>query len=290
MAKFANVHSVCYFQTTDFTHLHQMSNLIDYIRSVYRIRGKDMRLMTLPKDRICVHISMINYFTKFRDDILQHTIDFKKIIEKSTSFEELTVFHLLSFMGKKGSKKGYAYENGIGAMSAEARMSASEKGYENGIGVVQAEDRMAGTEKGYENGIGACRPHRLVDFCYPRTRYVFTLSFCRHISNCALIKSIQQQLLTCRVCELSLSNVYANRQSLNAHAKRCDRYLGDGTCPKILPCCNRSSIEIMRLNEWRSTDCIANHIYHCGGTMKPPGKRCKTEDNNENANPNRLHE
>jgi hypothetical protein len=110
------------------------------------------------------------------------------------------------------------------------------------------------------------------------------------MSNCALIKSIQQQLLTCRVCELSLSNVYANRQSLNAHAKRCDRYLGDGTCPKILPCCNRSSLEIMRLNEWRSTDRIANHIYHCGGTMKPPGKRCKTEDNNENANPDRLHE
>ena len=106
MAKFANVHSVRYFETTAFTHLHQMSNLIDYIRSVYQIRGKDMKLMTLPQDRTCVHISMINHFTKFRDDILQHTIDFKKIIEKPTNFEELTVFHLLSFMGKKGSEKG----------------------------------------------------------------------------------------------------------------------------------------------------------------------------------------
>ena len=37
MAKFANVNvdSVRYFQTTDFTHLHRMHNLIDYIRSVY---------------------------------------------------------------------------------------------------------------------------------------------------------------------------------------------------------------------------------------------------------------
>jgi hypothetical protein len=35
MAKFANFHSVYYFQTTEFTHLHRMSNLIDYIRSMY---------------------------------------------------------------------------------------------------------------------------------------------------------------------------------------------------------------------------------------------------------------
>jgi hypothetical protein len=36
-----------------------------------------------------------------------------------------------------------AYENGIGAMSAKARMSASEKGYENGLGAMSAEERMA---------------------------------------------------------------------------------------------------------------------------------------------------
>jgi hypothetical protein len=43
MAKFANVNveSVRYFQTTDFTHLHQMINLIEYIRSVYRNLGND---------------------------------------------------------------------------------------------------------------------------------------------------------------------------------------------------------------------------------------------------------
>jgi hypothetical protein len=100
---------VNYFQTTDFTHLHRMSNLIDYIRSVYRIHGRDTRLMTLSQDGTPLHISMIEYFTRFRDDILQRA--------KLTCFEELTVFHLLSYMGKKG------YENGIGAMSAEARMA-----------------------------------------------------------------------------------------------------------------------------------------------------------------------
>ena len=109
MAKFANVNvdSVHYFQTTDFTHLHRMSNLIDYIRSVYRNLGRDTRLMTLPQDGTPLHISMIEYFTRFRDDILQHA--------RPTCFDELTVFHLLSYMGKKG------YDNGIGMMSAVLR-------------------------------------------------------------------------------------------------------------------------------------------------------------------------
>jgi hypothetical protein len=48
-----------------------------------------------------------------------------------------------------------AYENGIGAMPAEERTAASEKGNENGIGAMSAEERMAASEKGYENGIGA---------------------------------------------------------------------------------------------------------------------------------------
>ncbi len=96
-----NVDSVCYFQTTDFTHLHRMSILIDYIRSVYQNLGRDTRLMTLPQEGT---ISMIEYFTRFRDDILQHA--------KLTCFEELTVFHLLSCMGRKG------YENGLMVMLA----------------------------------------------------------------------------------------------------------------------------------------------------------------------------
>jgi hypothetical protein len=103
---------------------------------------------------------MIKYFTRFRDDILQHA--------KPTCFEELTVFHLLSFMGKKGYKNGIrvmsaeermaasekGYENGLGAMSAEERMATSRKGYENGIGVMSAEARMVGSKKGYDDGIG----------------------------------------------------------------------------------------------------------------------------------------
>jgi hypothetical protein len=83
--------------------------------------------MTLPQDGTPLHISMIEYFTRFRDDILQRA--------KLTCFEELTVFHLLSYMGKKG------YENGLGSMSAEERMVASKKGYENGIGAMSAEEK-----------------------------------------------------------------------------------------------------------------------------------------------------
>jgi len=77
---------------------------------------------------------MIEYFTRFRYDFLQ--------CAKLTCFEELTVFHLLSFMGKKG------YENGIGAMSAEERTAAGKKGYENGIGAMSAEEKMAARKKG----------------------------------------------------------------------------------------------------------------------------------------------
>ena len=111
----------------------------------------------LPQDGTPLHISMIEYFTRFRDDILQRA--------KLTCFEELTVFHLLSYMGKKGYENGLgamsaeekmaAYENGIGSMSAEEKMAASEKGYENGLGAMSAEERMAVSEKGYENGLGA---------------------------------------------------------------------------------------------------------------------------------------
>jgi hypothetical protein len=95
MAKFANVNVeyVRYFQTTDFTHLHRMSNLIEYTRLVYQTHGKDTRLMTLPQHGIPVHISMIKYFTRFRDDILQ--------CAKLTCFEDITVKHLHLFMGKR---------------------------------------------------------------------------------------------------------------------------------------------------------------------------------------------
>ena len=117
---------------------------------------------------------------------------------------------------------------------------------------------------------------------------MFILPFCRHLLNCALLKTIQQQQLA-RVCKMSLFNDYARRSHLIEHAERCDGDIGDGTFPKILPCCNRSSLEMMCQNEWKSMMGFANHIGHCGGTTKPPGKRSKTEDNAEHANPNRLH-
>jgi hypothetical protein len=47
-----------------------------------------------------------------------------------------------------------AYENGIGMMSAVERRAASEKGYENGIGMMSAVERRAASEKGYDNGLG----------------------------------------------------------------------------------------------------------------------------------------
>jgi hypothetical protein len=106
VTKFLGVEKKCtYFQDTDFT-FGRGEDLIGYIRSVYRTHGKDTKMMTLP-------ISMIEYFTRFRDDILQ--------CAKLTCFEDITVKHILSFMGKKG------YKNGIGAMSAEERMAVDEK-------------------------------------------------------------------------------------------------------------------------------------------------------------------
>jgi hypothetical protein len=62
--------------------------------------------MTLPQYGTPVHISMINYFAKYRDGILQHTIGSKKIIATPTCLEELTVYRLLSFMGTRGGTRG----------------------------------------------------------------------------------------------------------------------------------------------------------------------------------------
>jgi len=60
-------------------------------------------------------------------------------------------------MGKKGYENGIemmsaeermaAYENVIGAMLAEASMTASEKGYVNGIRAMSAEARMAARKR-----------------------------------------------------------------------------------------------------------------------------------------------
>ena len=98
---------------------------------MYRNLGRDRRLMTLPQDGTPLHISMIEYFTMFRDDILQRA--------KLTCFEELTVFHLLSYMGENG------YKNGIGAMSAEAKIARNKKGKREWTAEVDAAiERMIG--------------------------------------------------------------------------------------------------------------------------------------------------
>jgi hypothetical protein len=76
---------------------------------------------------------MIEYFTRFRDDILQRA--------KLTCFEELTVFHLLSYMGKKG------YENGLRAIQAEERMAASEKRSSNDKMDIACEKKYAEFQK-----------------------------------------------------------------------------------------------------------------------------------------------
>jgi len=90
---------------------------------------------------------MINYSSKYNDEIFCYVINSEKIIPKPNQPNELTVSHLHSYIGWRG------YLKGLGSMSDEERMAASEKGYENGIGAMSAEKRMAASKKGYENGI-----------------------------------------------------------------------------------------------------------------------------------------
>ena len=107
----------------------------------------NMRLDMLTRDGSPGHIHMINYFTKYRDEIFQYAIFQSNL--KTSSIEELAILHLHSFLGMR------RYVKGIRAMSAEERMAASKKGYKNGIGAMSAKERTAARVMGYENGIGA---------------------------------------------------------------------------------------------------------------------------------------
>jgi len=49
---------------------------------------------------------------------------------------------------------------------------------------------------------------------------------------------------------------------------------GDGSCPMNLPCCNRSSLEIMIQKKWTSLVGLSIHIRNCEGA-KRPGKRSR---------------
>ncbi len=81
--------------------------------------------------RSCTH----DYLTKYINEIFHYAIIKSDV--KPSSIEELTISHLHSYLGMRG------YIKGIGAMLAEEKMVASEKGHENGLGVMSAEERMA---------------------------------------------------------------------------------------------------------------------------------------------------
>ncbi len=119
------------------------AKLINYITNMNGEYKVNTRLDMLMLDGFPGHIHMINYFTKYRDEIFQYAI-FQSDV-KPSSIKELTISHLHSFLGMR------RYVKGIGAMSAEERMAASKKGYENGIGVMLAEERMAASKKGSSN-------------------------------------------------------------------------------------------------------------------------------------------
>jgi len=117
-----------------------MKNLITYLMTMNVEDKVNTRLDMLTRDGSPGHIHMINYFTKYRDEIFQYAI-FQSDVNPS-SIEELTILHLHSYLGMRG------YIKGIGAMPAEARMAASEKGYENGLGAMLAEERTVARRSG----------------------------------------------------------------------------------------------------------------------------------------------
>jgi hypothetical protein len=143
-----------------------MKNLITYLKTMNVEDKMNTMLDMLARDGSPSHVHMINYFTKYINEIFKYAII--KSDAKPSSIEELTISHLHSYLGMRGYIKGIGamsaeermaanekgYENGIGMMSDEERMAASQKGYENGIKMMSAEERMAENEKGYENGIG----------------------------------------------------------------------------------------------------------------------------------------
>ena len=143
-----------------------MSRLVSFLTSMSIDYKMKTRLNIISGDE---HQHMINYSSKYIDEIFRYVINSEKIIAKPNQPNELTVSHLHSYIGWRGYIKGLGsmsaeermaasakgYENGLGAMSAEERMAASAKGYENGLGAMSAEERMAAREKGFENGIGA---------------------------------------------------------------------------------------------------------------------------------------
>jgi hypothetical protein len=107
-----------------------MKNLINYIKSMSVEYKVNTRLDMLAQDGSPRHIHLINYFTKYRDEIFQYAIF--KSDAKPNSKKELTILHLHSYLSMIG------YIKGIRALSAEEWTAGGEKGYENGIGAMSA--------------------------------------------------------------------------------------------------------------------------------------------------------
>jgi hypothetical protein len=146
-----------YFQWR-WSHVHtamgdKMKNLINYTTRMNVKYKVNTRLDMLLQDgrwfsREYTHVQLI-YQIQI-DEIFQYAIF--QSDAKPSSIKELTISHLHSYLGMSG------YIKEMGAMSAEAMMTAGDKGYDNGIEAMPAKARTAECEKGYACGIGACWP------------------------------------------------------------------------------------------------------------------------------------
>jgi hypothetical protein len=134
----------------------KMKNLITYLKTMNVEDKMNTRLDMLTRDGSPGHIHMINYFTKYRNEIFQYAII--KSDAKPSSIEELTFLHLHSYLGMRG------YIKGLGTMSAEERMVASEKGaqkgYENRLGTIRLRRGWWRVKRDTRMGSGLCRPTR----------------------------------------------------------------------------------------------------------------------------------
>ena len=97
-----------------------MKNQITYLKTMNVEDKMNTRLVMLARDGTPGHVHMINYFTKYRNEIFQYAIIISDA--KPSSIEELTFSLLHSYLCMRG------YIKGIGAMLAVERMAASEKG------------------------------------------------------------------------------------------------------------------------------------------------------------------
>ncbi len=77
-----------------------MKNLITYLKTMNVEDKMNMRLDMLARDGSPGHVHMINYFTKYRNEIFQYAII--KSDAKPSSIEELTISHLHSYLGMRG--------------------------------------------------------------------------------------------------------------------------------------------------------------------------------------------